>query len=133
MAEINAYLTFHGNCLEAMTFYQACFGGEFDSMTYENSPMKVPVGKESKIMHSRLQSEALELMAADDLTAPASSPGNMVSLNVNCRSEEEIKRLFKGISQGGKVTLPLQDTFWGAKFGMVTDRFGIKWMFNYGK
>ena len=102
-------------------------------MTYENSPMKVPVGKESKIMHSRLQSEALELMAADDLTAPASSPGNMVSLNVNCRSEEEIKRLFKGISQGGKVTLPLQDTFWGAKFGMVTDRFGIKWMFNYGK
>lgn len=130
MAQIKAYLTFGGNCLEAMNFYQQCFGGDFDCMTYENSPMQIPDDAKSKIMHSRLVSDTLELMAADDVQHKSVRCGNMVTLNVNCNSKDEIKRIFKVLAQGGRVTMPLQDTFWGAKFGMLTDKYGIKWMLN---
>lgn len=130
MAQIKAYLMFGGNCLEAMNFYKQCFGGEFDCMTYENSPMPIPEEVKSKIMHSRLKNQSLELMAADDVQHKSVHSGNMVTLNVTCNSQEEIKRIFKGLAQGGRITMPLQDTFWGSKFGTLTDKYGIKWMLN---
>ena len=81
-------------------------------------------------MHARLSRGAPILMASD--TPPGESlQGNNFSVSIDCESLDEMERYFKALSQGGQVRLPLGDMFWGARFGMLTDQFGIQWMFNY--
>lgn len=132
--QINAYLSFGGNCREAMTFYQHCFGGELDLKTFEDAPMseKMPPEAQLQIMHARLTSGSLLLMASDGLQA-APAKGNVINLNITCSSEEEINSFFQKLSEGGKIIMPLADQFWGAKFGMITDQFDISWMLNWEK
>jgi PhnB protein len=131
---LTPYLTFNGNCREAMTFYQQCLGGDLQIQPFAGSPAAahLPAEVQGGVLHSILTNGSLVLMASDTGTRPVAK-GDMVSLSVNCQSEEEINGLFQQFAQGGTVTMDLQDTFWGARFGMLTDRFGIDWMFNYDK
>ena len=73
------------------------------------------------------------LMASDTMPGMPFQQGNNFSVNINCESLEEIERFFTALSENGKVTMPLHDAFWGARFGMLTDQFGVNWMFNFEK
>lgn len=140
MAQVNAYLTFNGNCEEAFNFYKSVFGGDFAYIGRfgEMPPMEdageMSEEEKNKVMHVSLPiSEETVLMGSDTGGEWAShfQAGNNISISINTASKEEADKLFKGLSEGGMVTMPLADTFWGAYFGMWTDKFGINWMVNY--
>ena len=139
MATINSYLTFDGNCEEAFNFYKSVFGGQFpmvgrfgDMPPAEGMP-PLPEDAKNRIMHITLPiSEETILMGSDTMPGVHEHKvGNNISLSINTNSREEAERVFHGLSEGGNVTMPLSDTFWGAYFGMWTDKFGINWMVNY--
>lgn len=133
MTQINAYLTFNGNCREAMTFYKECLGGELLLQTVEGSPMEVqcPSAMKQNILHSTLTKGELVLMASDRLSSDEYIQSNSISLTINCSSEEEINTFYTKLSAGGKIREPLKIQFWGALFGVFTDKYGIQWMANY--
>jgi PhnB protein len=139
MATVNAYLTFNGTCEEAFLFYQSVFGGEFPYIGKYKDMSKTdggdcPPEDGEKIMHVSLPiSKETILMGSDSSESfgKATVVGNNISLSINTESEEEATRLFNALSAGGTVTMPLDKTFWGAFFGMFTDKFGIHWMVNY--
>lgn len=135
MAQINSYLTFEGNCREAMTFYQKCLGGELAFQTIGESPLSEKMPKKMKecILHATLAKNDLVLMGSDMVSESGLIKGNAVSLSINCDSEEEIKAFYKRLSKGGKTDCPLEDTFWGVVFGDLTDKFGNHWLLNYNK
>lgn len=139
MATVNVYLTFNGNCKEAFDFYRSVFGGDYPYVgTFGEMPpaegKTMPEADKDKIMHISLPiSKETILMGSDTGGEWAAhfNQGNNVSLSVNTESRAEAEKLFHGLSAGGQVTMPLADTFWGAYFGMWTDKFGINWMVNY--
>ncbi len=140
MANINPYLYFLGNTEEAFNFYKSVFGGEFAThMRFKDLPNQEGCENMSdeelgKIMHIALPiSDGNVLMATDAIGEHAKDAvfGNNISLSVNTDSKEEADKIFIGLSEGGTVTMPLSDTFWGAYFGMLEDKFGIRWMVNY--
>jgi PhnB protein len=135
MTQINAYLTFNGNCNEAMNFYKSCLGGELILQKIGESPMadKMPPKMKDSILHSTLTKDNLVLMGTDCVPPQVLIKGNSVSLSLNCSSEEEIKSFYKKLSEEGNATFPLEDTFWGALFGGLTDRFGNHWLLNFDK
>ena len=135
MTNINSYLTFNGNCREAMTFYKDCFGGELTLQTIGESPMagKMPAQMKECILHSTLTKGHLVLMATDCVSQQGLIKGNAVSLCINCSSGEEIKTFYEKLSSGGKKEHPLENTFWGALFGSLTDKYGNHWLLNYSK
>ena len=134
MTQINAYLNFNGKCREAMTFYQQCLGGELLMQKIGESPMaaRMPSEMGAKILHSSLTKNSLVLMASDMMGNNVIN-GNSISLCVNCSSDEEINSFFNSLSKGGNVVEPLHQSFWGATFGSLTDKFGMTWIFNYSK
>jgi PhnB protein len=130
MKAFQPYLNFDGNTREAMTFYSKCLGGKLDIQTFGDVKAPGPPGSENRVMHARIDSGPAVLMASDTMPGMAFTKGNNVHINVDCDSVDEIERIFKAMSEGGKVTMPLQDQFWGARFGMLVDKFGMNWMFN---
>ncbi|MCZ2080339.1 MAG: VOC family protein [Bryobacterales bacterium] len=133
MKDINTYLMFDGNCLTAMTFYQECFGAELFKMTYGEMPGEIPKemqAAQDRIMHASLTKGKLLLMASDTPPGQPSKTGDNFSISITCESVEEIDRLFAAIGEKGTVKMPLQETFWATRFGMLTDQFGINWMLN---
>ena len=135
MTQINSYLTFSGNCREAMTFYKECLGGELTLQTIGESPMsdKMPPQMKESILHSSLINGGLVLMGSDMVSEQGLVKGNAVSLCINCSSEKEIKTFYEKLSSGGKKDHPLENTFWGAVFGDLTDKYGNHWLLNYDK
>mgnify|MGYP002136112084 FL=1 len=141
MASINPYLVFNGNCEEAFLFYQSVFGGEFPYIGRFNDMPPAdgnPVLSEedgNRIMHVTLPiSDGYVLMGSDSNSASGEVTfGENVSLSINAKSKEEADKLFNGLSAGGSVTMPMNQTFWGAYFGMFADKFGIHWMVNFDK
>ena len=133
MKSIDAYLTFDGNCREAMTCYAHALGAEVQIMDAGEGP-SAPEDA-GRVLHARIQKGNVRLMASDTMsTMPQRlQPGNNVTLSVDCESAEEQDAVFSKLAEGGTVRMELQDTFWGARFGMLTDRFGIAWMFNFDK
>jgi PhnB protein len=137
MPVLNPYLTFAGNAEEAFNFYKSVFGGEFLTLQrFKETPeaSKVPKDEQDKLMHVALPiGKGNTLMASDVLESMGYhvTAGSNVSLSIEAESKEEAEKVFNGLSQGGKVTTPLGDTFWGACFGILTDKFGIHWMVNY--
>lgn len=137
MATISPYLTFNGTCEAAFNFYKSVFGGEFPYVgRFKDMPGDAQVSEDDKekIMHISLPiSKETVLMGSDSSEAfgQATRVGNNFSISINAESEEEARRIFDGLSAGGKVTMPLDKTFWGALFGMFTDKFDIQWMVNY--
>lgn len=133
MKHITAYLNFDGNCREAMNFYQRCLGAELYVMPFSEAPGDFAKEAKDRIMHARLSKGAAILMASDTMPGTPFVPGNNFSVTVHCESLEEIEKLFSAFAENGKVTMPLQDMFWGARFGMINDQFGINWMFDFEK
>jgi PhnB protein len=135
MTQINAYLNFNGNCREAMGFYQECLGGELNLQAVEGTPMEsqCPAALKHHILHSSLTKNGLLLMGSDMTGPEGYIKGNTMSLSLNCSSEEEINTFFTNLSAGGQVIHPLVEQFWGAIFGVLTDKYGVRWMFNYDK
>ncbi len=131
MKNLNTYLTFNGNCREAMTFYGRCLGGEPRIMPFADMPGEKAPGSENLVMHACLTMGEASLMASDTMPGQPVQPGGNFSINVTCDSLDEIERLFAALGEGGTVIMPLADTFWGARFGMLRDRFGIQWMVNF--
>lgn len=135
MAQIHAYLTFNGNCRQAMTFYRECLGGELMLQTIGESPLseKMPLKMKAQILHSTLSRGELLIMASDMVGDEGLIRGNAVSLMLQCSSEEEIVDVYRNLSRGGKANHPLETTFWGALFGDLTDRFGTHWLLHFDR
>ena len=133
---LNTYLTFDGNCREAFEFYRSVFGGEFSVIqTFADGPPDMPLPDEMRdqVMHVSLPVGASVLMGSDRGAGggPPLVVGNNFSISIVGQSREHCDEVFAKLSAGGKVTMPLQDMFWGSYYGMCTDRFGINWMINY--
>lgn len=138
MTTINVYLTFNGNCLEAFEFYKSVFGGEyayigkFGEMPPDEN-YQVPESDKNRIMHVSLPISKETILMGSDTSSYSGDVvfGNNFSVSINTESKDEADRLFNSLSEGGKITMPLTETFWGAYFGMFTDKFGINWMVNH--
>lgn len=135
MATINTYLNFNGNTEEAFNFYKNAFGGEFAMLQrFGETPgcEDMPTVEKDKIMHIALPIGGNILMGTD---VPESrgkvQNGTSMSISINTDSEQETRELFEKLSEGGNIEMPLDKMFWGALFGMFTDKFGIQWMVNY--
>ena len=137
MAKINPYLNFSGNTEEAFNFYKSGFGGEFAGvMRWKDMPDagKMSESDQQKIMHIALPiGKGNMLMGTDSLDSMGDklTSGNNFNICIDAESKEEADKLYKGLSAGGKATMPMADAFWGAYFGMLTDKFGIQWMVIY--
>jgi PhnB protein len=137
MATINPYLNFNGNTEEAFNFYKQVFGGEFTSLQrIKETPMaaQFPASEQNRLMHVSLPiGKGNVLMASDILESMGHklTNGNNYHISVSTESEAETTRLFNALSAGGKVTMPLEKTFWGSFFGMCIDKFGVQWMVSY--
>jgi PhnB protein len=138
MAQVNPYLTFTGNCEAAFDFYRSVFGSDIayqgkyrykDMAQMGGQP--VPESEGEKIMHVALPiSKETMLMGMDSSEALGHATNNF-SISITADSKEEADKLFNGLSEGGKVTMPINTTFWGSYFGMLTDKFDIQWMVSY--
>mgnify|MGYP001599476924 CR=1 FL=1 len=140
MASINPYLIFNGNCEEAFLFYRSVFGGEFpyigkfSDMPPSDDPKCPPPspGEANRIMHVSLPIGNTVLMGSDSTSQSGDvTIGANVSMSLNTESRAESDKLFDGLSAGGNVIMVMQNTFWGAYFGMFVDKFGIHWMINF--
>ncbi len=132
MEAIVPYLNFNGNATEALAFYAKAFDGKvLFQQTFGDSPMESPADYKDKVMHATFQAGDLTFMVSDSMPGHPVSGGTNLSLSLNFKSVADIDKTFAALSEGATVTMPLQDTFWGAKFGMLTDQFGINWMFNH--
>ncbi len=139
MPIVNVYLTFNGTCEEAFNFYKSVFGGNFSymgrfgEMPPQDGMPPLPDSEKNKIMHVCLPiSNETSLMGSDSSEAfgKVSAVGDNFSISIHAESKAEADRLFAGLSKDGNINMPLNDTFWGAYFGMFTDKFGINWMVN---
>lgn len=140
-ARVTFYLNFPGQTEEAFTFYKEVFRGEFTGNGLRrfgdlNLPEGIPMDEATKklIIHAELTILGGHVLMATD--APESMgfqlhTGNNMHINIEPESREETERLFNALGAGGKITMPLEDTFWGAYFGTLTDRYGINWMFTF--
>ena len=130
---LNSYLNFDGNCREAFDHYRSVFGGEFAIVqTFRDGPDGMGVSEEEmdNIMHVSFPIGDSVLMGSDVPAAFGGAPvtGTNVQVSVSPESKEDADRVFAGLSDGGKVTMPMMDMFWGDYFGTCTDKFGINWM-----
>lgn len=119
-------------CREAMNFYKDILGGELDIMTVKGSPMEseFPPEKHDLITHSTLKNNGWMLIGADMMQDTA-TVGDNVGIMLDCQTAEEIETIFAKLSEGGTVFMPLSQQFWGATYGVVTDKFGIEWQLNH--
>ena len=134
MAKLNPYLNFNGKCREAMTFYQACLGGELFMQKVAESPISAQMPSEmgANVLHSTLTSGNVVMMGSD-MMGNNIVKGNVITLFLDCETNEEINTIFSKLSENGQVITPLHQSFWGATFGELTDKHGILWSFNYAK
>lgn len=134
MAELSPYLTFEGNCNEAMNFYHKCLGGELKIQKVAETPMvnQMPPEYKDQVMHSVLNSNGFTIMASD-MRREKVMDGNTIGLCFYSNNEEEINRFFSKLAVGGKIIEPMKEQFWGAIYGELIDKYGKRWMFNYEK
>jgi len=128
--QLVAYLNFPGTAREAMDFYAAALGGKVTQrFTYGESPMaaQMPAESHGQVMHSRIDIGEALLMGAD---GPPPHEAGSTTLNVMPETAEEAERVFLALSEGGEVTMPLEETFWAHRFGALTDKYGKRWMVN---
>ena len=131
---LSPYLMFNGNCEEAFNFYKDAFEGEIHYLSrFGESPTEVSEEAKNLIMHVSLEFFGGMIMGSDhvDQVDYTSKPvDSSIHLNLDFKDVTHQKKVFENLSKGGTVTMPLQAQFWGDQFGMLTDRFGIKWMFS---
>lgn len=137
MPAVNPYLNFMGNTEEAFNFYKSVFGGDFLMIQrFKDTPFggQMSDADKEKIMHIALPiGQGTILMATDALESMGQSLtfGNNNHICISADSRDQAKKLFDGLSEGGRVTMPLEDAFWGAYFGGWIDKYGVSWMVNF--
>ena len=132
---LGIYLHYAGNCREAFEFYRSVFGGDFEMIsTFAEGPpdMGVPEEERDNVMHVSYSIGSSVLMGSDvpSQFGPPPTMGSNFAISYSSQSREETDELFAKISEGGAVTMPLGDMFWGSYFGSCTDKFGVNWMFD---
>ena len=128
------YLHFAGNAREVLNFYKDALNGEIVMLgTYGESPMPVDEDYKDKIVHARLVFDDNMIMISDSFKGKDISTDGNIQLSVEVEDVKRLDEVFNKMSEGGTITMPLADQFWGAKFGMLKDKFGISWMFNCEK
>ena len=127
------YLHFEGLCRQAMVFYQELFGGDLEIMIISESPVKdqFPAELQDQVLHASLTNEAFRLRAADMCGAGELIQGNSFEILLDCTSEDELRMVYNKLSIGGTISLEPGHQFWGSLFGMVIDKFGVRWMLSY--
>lgn len=129
---LNPYLHFTGRAEEAMNFYVKALGGKVLMVQrYGDSPMPSEESQKDKLMHGRMEFDGNVVMLSDVFHGENPSSNGNIQMSVEVESIDRINDVFKKMSEGGKVTMELQDMFWGARFGMLEDKFGVRWMFNH--
>lgn len=128
MATINGYITFNGNCREAMAFYRECFGGELTFETVKGSPMESHWPREvhDNILHATLSNGKLTLLGSDMVEPEGIKTGNNITLALICETEDEIESFFQKLSVEGNIKYPLHN-FYSGKIGGLKDKYGISW------
>jgi PhnB protein len=135
MALLETYLTFNGNCAEAMRFYERTLKGKMEMMlTFAEAPDadQYPPGVGKQIMHASLVIDGHRLMASDSMPGQPHAGMHGFSLSLGYDTAAEAKKTFDALSAGGQVSMPMQETFWAETFGMLVDRFGTPWMLSGG-
>ena len=130
--QLNPYLNFNGTAAKAIKLYETALGAKADNvMRWTDAPGQ-PATPETKdlVMHARLQIGAGMMMVSDSQPNQPVTAGTNAHVTLDFDDPTDMARKFEALSTGGKITMPLQDTFWGAKFGMLTDAYGVSWMFN---
>lgn len=133
---LNPYLNFDGNAEEAFRFYHAVLGGEFFLQKMSDAPgtENLPENEKNRAMHVAISiGNGQHLMASDCLPSAGHvlNVGNNNYISITPKSREEADKVFNGLSEGGKIEMPMADMFWGDYFGSFTDKFGVCWMINY--
>ena len=132
--KVQAYISFGGRCEEALEFYKKSIGAEVTGLLrWKDNPdkdMKASPGREEKIMNASFRMGDTELMADDGMGGETTAEFKGITLAIEVASDAEAKRVFTALGESGKVTMPLEKTFWTSSFGMLTDKFGVPWMVN---
>jgi PhnB protein len=128
---INPYLFFNGQAADAIAFYEKALDARIVRLArYSDAPGGVPPEHANHVMHAELETGSGTLLVADATRGPAVMIGGNLSVCLQYAGPADVDRHFAALSEGGTVVEPLQDTFWGARFGMLLDKFGVNWMFN---
>lgn len=134
MDSISPYLFFPGNCEEAINFYMKAFNGEIAGLQrFGDASMPVDDDYKQKVMHAELKIGANSIMFSDGAPHKAITKGDNVHLNISFDNETNLRLTWGKLAEGGNIHMDLQDTFWGAIFGQLEDKYGIRWMLNYQK
>lgn len=130
MQGVSPYIAFRGNCRDAIEFYKSALGAEvLFIQTVGESPMP-NMGPSENIMHCTIRIGDSTIMMCDDPRPEAAAGGGNISLAIALNDPERAKQLFQDLARDGSVIMPLEKTFWAEAFGMVNDKFGVKWMVN---
>ncbi|MEM7369606.1 MAG: VOC family protein [Bacteroidota bacterium] len=134
MKQLQPYLAFQGKCEEALNFYVSALGGEIVSvMRFSEAPNEMPPELSNNILHAVFKAGQIAFMASDGMPDHPHVVGNNINLSIDLDTEEEQTQVFDKLAEGGTVTMPLNDTFWGSRFGMLVDKYGINWMLSVEK
>jgi PhnB protein len=130
--KLNPYLNFDGTADQAIELYEKALGAKVEAVSRfgDNAETKVPPEHKNRVLHALLHIGAGVVMISDSMPGMPVPKESNVHITLDFDDAEEMKKKFDALADGGKVTMPLQDTFWGARFGMLTDPYGIHWMFN---
>jgi PhnB protein len=134
MIDTNTYLCFDGNCREAMTFYGQCLKAEPNFTPFSAGPPEIAdAAKDApdRILHAEIRNGPVVLMASDTMPGMSFEQGTNFSIAIACESQPEMDQLFAALSENGKVAMPIHDAFWGGRFAMLTDQFGVSWMLSF--
>jgi PhnB protein len=127
---LNPYLNFRDRSREAMEFYQGVFGGELRLNTFKEYQASQDPSDDDKIMHAQLEADGMTLMASDTPTGMDLDAGSSISMSLSGEDETTLRGYFDKLADGGTVIMPLEKAMWGDTFGMLMDRFGVKWLVN---
>ena len=129
-AVLNPYLNFKDTTREAMEFYKGVFGGKLDMNTFKEFQASQVPADDDLIMHAQLEADGILFMAADTPSHMEYSPGSNFSMSLSGEDEARLRGYFDKLQEGGTVLQPLEKASWGDTFGMLVDRFGVRWLVN---
>lgn len=136
------YLSFHGDCRDAFATYKSIFGGEVFQITYGDAPPQpegttppegcgdIPASAKDHIMHATLAQGQTAFLMGSDMPPGFEKGSGGISVALNCDDNAEAERVFNALAEGGNVQMPMAETFWAERFGMLVDRFGTPWLIN---
>lgn len=129
--QLQPYLTFNGTCEDALNFYKAVFNGEIiDISRFGETPMEFGEEDKNRVMNAIFKAGDIAFMASDTMPGQGTPTNGNITMALVTTDLEATDRTFAALAEDGTITMPLDNTFWNARFGMLIDKFGIEWMIN---